>query len=125
MLMVTPTTETVPPGAAQPTASAMVRSAPDGLDDRVGAAPGGEGQHPGGAAAGPVGPGVHGLGPHGLGPGQAVGHGVDGQQAGRAEEAGALEGQQPHRPQPDHRHRGTPGRWPPAGRPGSRSAGCR
>ena len=94
----TPTTEMVPPGAAHRMASLIGLVGADRLDHRLGAPPAGGLVDLGDrVAAG----GVDGLGAELLGPGQAVGDHVDGQDARRAVELGALEREHADGAEPD------------------------
>ena len=113
MFRFTPTMETVPPVAAHERASSTVASAPTAsMTDSAPRLAARRCEHlfgvPGRGAA-------MGLGPEVLGPGQALGHHVDGEDARRAEERGALhrhdaDGSEPHHH--DGRARGDGGALP-------------
>ena len=98
MFRFTPTTETVPPVAAQETASTTVASAPTAsMTDSAPRPP--RGLHH--LLVARRLPGIDRLGSQLLGPGQPLGHHVDGQDARRAEQSGALHGHDADGTEPD------------------------
>ena len=99
----TPTTESVPPGAALETASTIVASAPTASITL--SAPRPPVASSTWSATG-CDAGVDRLGAEALGPGQALGHHVHGQDARRTEERGALERHDPDGAEADHDHGG-------------------
>ena len=100
-MRLTPTTETVPPVAAQETRVEHGGVGPDRLDDDLGAPSTGRLEH---LRRSGCEPGVDGLGAEALGPGQPLGHHVHGQDAGRTEERGALQRHDADRAEPDDDH---------------------
>ena len=102
MVRFTPTTETVPPVAAQDDGVEHGGVGADRLDHRLGAParrwPPAPGASPGADRA------SIGSAPEPLGPGQPLGHHVDGQDARRAEERGALQRHDPDRAEADDDH---------------------
>ena len=122
MLRFTPTTETVPPGAAEDTASTMVASDPTASITL--SAP-----RPPVASSTCAAPGaiarIDRLCPEALGPGQTLRHDVHGENASRPEERRAVQRHDPDRAEPDDDDGGAGPDRSALARPGSRWGGCR